>query len=443
MDVLLLSRLQFAAATFFHFLFVPLTLGLSILIAIMETVYVKTGDQDYLRAAKFWGKIFLVNFAVGVVTGITLEFQFGTNWARYSRYVGDIFGSLLAIEATLAFFLESTFLAVWAFGWKRLSPKAHAACIWLVALASNLSALWILIANAWMQHPVGYVIRNGRAELENFFAVITQGFAWQIFFHTISGAYILSGFVVMGISSYHLLRKQNTAFFTKSFRMGLAMALIFSFAEIVQGHHHAAEVAKIQPAKLAAMESLWDTQKGAPQTLFLIPDEKNERNLMEIGKIPGALSMLAFHDANAEVKGLKDFPKDERPPVMITFVAFRIMVALGFLFALLTFIGFLKRNKLEASPGYLKLMLWSIPLPYIALQAGWIVTEVGRQPWIVYGIMKTKDAVSPIAASQVGTSFAAFIVVYTILGIVAFYLCRKFAIQGPEPLSAPVKRGEV
>ncbi len=441
MDALMLSRLQFAAATFFHFLFVPLTLGLSILIAIMETIYVKTGDQDYLRGAKFWGKIFLVNFAVGVVTGITLEFQFGTNWARYSRYVGDIFGSLLAIEATLAFFLESTFLAVWAFGWKRLSPKAHAACIWLVALASNLSALWILIANAWMQHPVGYVIRNGRAELDNFFAVITQPFAWQIFFHTISGAYILTGFVVMGISAYHLLRKQNTAFFTKSFRMGLALALIFSFAEVVQGHHHAAEVAKIQPAKLAAMESLWDTQKGAPQNLFLIPDEKNERNLMEIGQIPGALSMLAFHDFEAEVKGLKDFPKEERPPVMLTFVSFRIMVALGFLFALLTFIGFLRRNKLEDSPLYLKVMLWSIPLPYIALQAGWIVTEVGRQPWIVYGIMKTKDAVSPVAASQVGTSFGAFIVVYTILGLVAFYICRKFAIQGPEPLPAPVKKG--
>lgn len=443
MDVLLLSRLQFAAATFFHFLFVPLTLGLSILIAIMETIYVRTGDQDYLRAAKFWGKIFLVNFAVGVVTGITLEFQFGTNWARYSRYVGDIFGSLLAIEATLAFFLESTFLAVWAFGWKRLSPKAHAACIWLVALASNLSALWILIANAWMQHPVGYVLRNGRAELDNFFAVITQPFAWQIFFHTISGAYILSGFVVMGISAYHLLRRQHIEFFTKSFRMGLAMALIFSFAEVVQGHIHGAEVAKIQPAKLAAMEALWDTQANAPQTLFLIPDEKNERNLMEFGKIPGALSMLAYHDPNAEVKGLKAFPPDERPPVTLTFIAFRIMVGLGFLFALLTFIGFLRRNKLVESPGYLRVMLWSMPLPYIALQAGWIVTEVGRQPWIVYGVMKTKDAVSPLAPSQVATSFGAFIVVYAILGIVAFYLCRKFAIQGPEPLPTPVRKGEV
>ncbi len=441
MDVLLLSRLQFAAATFFHFLFVPLTLGLSVLIAIMETIYVKTGDEDYLRAAKFWGKIFLVNFAVGVVTGITLEFQFGTNWARYSRYVGDIFGSLLAIEATLAFFLESTFLAVWAFGWKRLSPKAHAACIWLVALASNLSALWILIANAWMQHPVGYVLRNGRAELDSFLAVVTQPFAWQIFFHTVSGAYILAGFVVMGISAYHLLRKQHIEFFTKSFRMGLAMALLFSVAELAQGHIHASEVAKIQPAKLAAMEALWDTQKEAPQTLFLIPDEKNERNLMEFGKIPGMLSMLAYHSPEAEVKGLKAFPKEDRPPVMLTFAAFRVMVGLGVLFVVLTIIGFFRRNKLLESPGYLKVMLWSIPLPYIALQAGWIVTEVGRQPWIVYNVMRTKDAVSPIAVSQVGISFAAFIIVYGILGLVAFYLVRKFAIQGPEPV--PVRKREV
>ena len=443
MDALILSRLQFAAATFFHFLFVPLTLGLSILIAIMETNYVRTGDKLYLNMANFWGKIFLVNFAVGVVTGITLEFQFGTNWSRYSRYVGDIFGSLLAIEATLAFFLESTFLAVWAFGWKRLSPKAHAACIWLVALAANLSALWIIIANAWMQHPVGYVIKNGRAQLENFWAVITQGFAWQIFFHTISGAYILTGFVVMGISAYHLLRKQHTAFFTKSFRMGLALALIFSFAEIVQGHIHGAEVAKIQPAKLAAMEALWDTQKDAPQTLFLIPDEKNERNLMEFGKIPGALSLLAYNDRTAEVKGLKAFPKDERPPVLPVFLAFRIMVGLGFLFALLTFIGFLRRNKLENSPRFLKVMFWSMPLPYIALQAGWIVTEVGRQPWIVYGVMKTKDAVSPIAISQVGTSLAAFILVYSVLGAVAFYIMRKIVVQGPEPKPALAKQVEV
>jgi cytochrome bd ubiquinol oxidase subunit I len=433
MDVLMLSRLQFAAATFFHFLFVPLTLGLSLLIAIMETIYVRTGDEDYRRLAKFWGKIFVVNFAVGVVTGITLEFQFGTNWSRYSRYVGDIFGSLLAIEATLAFFLESTFLAVWIFGWNRLSPRAHALCIWLVAFASNLSALWILIANAWMQHPVGFVLRNGRAELSDFLAVVSQKFAYQIFFHTVSGAYILAGFFVMGVSAYHLLRKQNTAFFTKSFRLGLTLALIFSLAEVLQGHMHASEVAQIQPAKLAAMESHWQTQANAPQTLFLIPDEKNEKNSVEFGQLPGVLSILAFHTPSATVKGLKDFPPEERPPVALTFLAFRLMVGLGFLFVLLTVIGWFKRHKLESSPGYLKIMLYAIPLPYIAIQAGWIVTEVGRQPWIVYGLMKTSDAVSPIAVSQVGTTLVAFILVYSLLGVAAYYLITKFARRGPEP----------
>ncbi|MFA4902696.1 MAG: cytochrome ubiquinol oxidase subunit I [Desulfobaccales bacterium] len=442
MDVLMLSRLQFAAATFFHFLFVPLTLGLSILIAIMETIYVRTGDEDYRRMAKFWGKIFLVNFAVGVVTGITLEFQFGTNWSRYSRYVGDIFGSLLAIEATLAFFLESTFLAVWAFSWDRLSPRFHAVCIWLVAFASNLSAVWILIANSWMQHPVGYVLRNGRAEMNDFLAVVTQRFAIQQFLHTVSGAYILAGFFVMGISAYHLLRRQNTTFFTKSFRLALGFALIFSIVEIVQGDLHGAEVARIQPTKLAAMESLWNTQAGAPMYLFLIPDPAREKNLMEFGRIPNGLSMLAYKDPQAVVKGLKDFPKDDRPPVALTFVAFRLMVGLGFLFVLLTVVGWFKRKKLENSPGYLKLMLYAIPLPYIALQAGWIVAEVGRQPWIVYGLMRTSDAVSPIAASQVWVSLVAFILVYSLLGAVAFYLIAKFAKQGPEPAPA-VTAGEV
>ncbi len=432
MDVVMLSRLQFAVASMFHFLFVPLTLGLSILTAIFETIYVKTGDEGYKRMAKFWGKLFLINFALGVVTGITLEFQFGTNWSRYSEYVGDIFGSLLAIEATLAFFLESTFIAVWHFGWRKLSPRLHCLTIWLVALASNISALWILLANGWMQHPVGYVIRNGRAELDNFMAVVTNPFGWQEFFHTVSGAYILSGFFVMGVSAYHLLRRQHISFFTKSFRVALTFALIFSLLEVFQGHIHGSEVAKIQPTKLAAMESLWETKKGAPLFLFLIPDGKNESNALELLPIPGALSLLAYHDPGAEVKGLKEFPPEERPPVTLTFLAFRTMVGLGFLFALLTIIGWFKRNRLLESRGYLKVMLYAIPLPYIALEAGWVVAEVGRQPWIVYGLMKTSEAVSPITASQVWPSLVAFILLYGFLGAVDFYLLAKFAKKGPE-----------
>ena len=275
MDVLFLSRLQFAAATLFHFLFVPLTLGLSFLIAYMETQYVRTGDELYLKMTQFWGKIFIINFVLGVVTGITLEFQFGTNWSAYSKYVGDIFGSLLAIEATVAFFLESTLMGVWIFGWKKLSKKAHAIVIWLIAISSSVSAVWIIIANAWMQHPVGYTIRDGRAELTCFWEIITQKFAILEFIHTVSAAYILSAFFVMGVSAYHLLKGNQKEFFTRSFKIALVFGLIFSFVEVIEGDFHGADIAEKQPAKLAAMECHWETTERAPILLFALPDEEN------------------------------------------------------------------------------------------------------------------------------------------------------------------------
>ncbi len=435
MDVVLLSRLQFATATMFHFLFVPFTLGLSFLVAYMETKYVKTGDEIYLRMTKFWGKLFLINFALGVVTGITLEFQFGTNWSRYSAYVGDIFGSLLAIEATLAFFLESTLIGVWIFGWRKLSKKAHATVMWLVAFAGTLSAVWILIANAWMQNPVGFAIRNGRAELVDFTAVLFQKFAILKFIHTVSAAYVLSAFFVMGVSAYHLLKKRNIEFFTRSFRMALVFGLIFSLVVTIVGDLNGVIVAEKQPTKLAAMESLWETTTRAPVYLFAWPDENNEKNKIEIGAIPGLLSLLVFHDSDAEVRGLKAFPREERPPVLITSFAFKGMVGLGFYFVIVTIIGWFKRNRLVDSPNYLRLMLLSIPLPYIAIELGWIVAEVGRQPWIVYGLLKTADAASPVASSQVLTSLIAFILVYGLLGAVGFYLIFKNAKKGPEPVA--------
>lgn len=434
MDVVLLSRLQFAATTIFHFIFVPLTLGLSVLTAIYETKYVKTGDEDFKRAAKFWGKLFLINFALGIVTGITLEFQFGTNWSKYSEYVGDIFGSLLAIEATAAFFLESTFIGLWIFTWDKVSKKTHAIFIWLVAIGSNISALWILIANGWMQHPVGYVMRNGRAELKSFAEVVFNAFGIMEFIHTVSSAYILAGFFVMGICGYHLIRKNEVEFFKKSFKIAVTFALIFSLFEVINGHEHGAEVARTQPAKVAAMEAHWETMKKAPMYIFQIPDEKNEKNLVAIGKIPGMLSMIAYHNPNAVVKGLKDFPKEERPPVAITFWSFRIMVALGFLFILLSLIAWLKRNNIEEYPKLLRLLIYVIPLPYIAIELGWIVAEVGRQPWIVYGVLKTSDAVSPISVDQVTISLIAFILLYSLLGFVDIYLLGKNARKGPEPI---------
>ena len=431
MDVVFLSRLQFAAATMFHFLFVPLTLGLSVMVAYMETKYVRTGDKLYLSMTKFWGKLFLINFAVGVVTGITLEFQFGTNWSRYSEYVGDIFGSILAIEATTSFFLESTLLGVWIFGWKKLSKKAHAIVMWLVAIAGTLSSVWILLANGWMQHPVGYVLRNGRAELDSFWAVVTNKFGILEFLHTVSGAYVLSAFFVMGISAYHLLKKQHIEFFTRSFKIALIFGLASSIFVAAIGDTHGVHVSEVQPAKLAAMESHWETATRAPIHLFAIPDEENERNLIEIGSIPGLLSLLGFHDINAEVTGLRDIPRDERPPVLITFISFRVMVGLGTLFILLTIYGWFKRNRLLESRNYLKVMLFAIPLPYIAIELGWVLAEVGRQPWIVYGLMRTSDAASPIDVSQVLFSLIGFIVVYGLLGAIGFYLIATNAKKGP------------
>jgi len=433
MDPVFLSRLQFAVATMFHFLFVPLTLGLSVIIAYMETKYARTGDKIYLRMTKFWGKLFLLNFALGIVTGITLEFQFGTNWSRYSEYVGDVFGSLLAIEATAAFFLESTFIGIWVFGWKKLSAKAHAGVMWLIAIAGNLSAVWILMANGFMQHPVGYTIRNGRAEMTDFMAIMLNKFALLEIIHVVPSALVLGAFFVMGISAYHLLKSQHVDLFTRSFKIALVFGLVSSLTVAFTGDLHGIHVAEVQPAKLAAMEAHWETQTRAPIVLFAIPDEEAGKNTWEFGSIPGILSFLGFHNFNAEVKGLSDFPRDERPPVLITFLGFRTMVGLGTIFILLTLVGFMRRNRLMESAGYLKIMLWSIPLPYIAIEMGWVVAEVGRQPWIIYGLMRTSDAASPVAGYQVMISLIAFIFVYGLLGAVGFYLMAKTAKKGPEP----------
>jgi cytochrome d ubiquinol oxidase subunit I len=306
--------------------------------------------------------------------------------------------------------------------------------MWLVAGASNLSAIWILTANGWMQNPVGFAIRNGRAELQDFGAVIFNKFSLLQIFHVLPAALVLAAFFVMGISAYHLLNKQHIDFFSKSFKIGLTFGLIFSIFVALEGDFHARHVTEVQPAKLAAMESLWETTTQAPIHLIALPSAEEERNIIQIGSIPGVLSFLGHHDFNAEIKGLKDFPKDERPPVLLTFVSFRMMVALGTYFILVTIIGLLIRNKLLEYPLYLKLIMFSVPLPYLAIEFGWLLAEVGRQPWIVYGIMKTTDGVSPIALSQVATSLVAFVMVYALLGAVGYYLIIKKAVKGPEPV---------
>ncbi len=435
MSVLALSRIQFAATAAFHFIFVPLTLGLSLLVAFMETRYLRTDDPIYLRMTKFWGRLFLINFALGVVTGITMEFQFGMNWAEYSRYVGDIFGAPLAIEATAAFFLESTFIGLWVFGWNRVSKKVHVLAIWLVAIATNLSALWILLANGWMQRPVGYVLRNNRAEMTDFGALVGNSFGWVTFAHTVLSGYVLAAFFVMGVSAYHFLRCNEVPFFQKSFKLAAVFGLASTILVAGSGDLSAVQVAKYQPAKLAAMESFWETQPGAPFTLFVWPDSRNEKNALELLPVPGALSLMAYHRGDAEVKGLRAFPRDERPPVLPVFLSFRVMVGIGLLMILLALIGLVKslRGRLESSPRFLMLMLYSIPLSYIAIQVGWLVTEMGRQPWIVYGLMKTSAGVSrSLLPSQVVASLAGFILVYGLLAVVDVYLLVKYSRKGPD-----------
>lgn len=435
MDVVMLSRIQFAVTAAFHFIFVPLTLGLSWLIAYMEWKYVKTGDVMYLKMTKFWGKLFLINFALGVVTGLTMEFQFGMNWAEYSRYVGDIFGAPLAIEATVAFFLESTFIGIWIFGWNRISKELHALSITIVAFATNLSALWILLANGWMQNPVGYVLRNGRAEMVDFWALITNSYGWTKFFHTLTSAYILGAFFVMAIAAYHIMRKRNIPLFKASFRYAAVFALGSSLLVLGSGDFHGIEVAKVQPTKFAAMESHWETKRGAGYPLLLIPDPDNERNAVEVVVIPKMLSMLAFHNPEAEVKGLKDFKKEDRPPVTITFLSFRAMVAMGMFFILASLVAVYlsMKDKLESNQWFLKLMLYALPIPYIAVQVGWIVAEVGRQPWAVYGVLRTADGVSKsVEPIQVIVSLIGFTLLYGTLAIVDFYLLKKYATSDPD-----------
>jgi len=442
MSVLALSRLQFGLTAAFHFIFVPLTLGLSLLVAWMETRYVRTGDELHLRMARFWGRLFIINFALGVVTGISLEFQFGMNWAEYSRYVGDIFGVPLAIEATAAFFLESIFIGLWAFGWGRVSKRVHLLAIWLVAVASSLSAFWILMANGWMQRPVGFALRNGRAELADLGAFLTNSYDWAAFLHTTLSGYVLGALFVMGVSAYHLLKRRHLPFFRASFRMAAVFGLLGSVLLAAAGDRSGVLVAKYQPAKLAAMESFWETRAGAPFSLFLWPAPAREANAFEFLPVPGGLSLMAFHDADAEVRGLRDFPPSDRPPVLPVFLSFRLMVALGLYFIAATFLGWWKsrRGTLESSRRFLKILLYGIPLPYIAIYAGWIVTEIGRQPWIVYDVMRTAEGVSrSVQRGHLIISLVGFTLIYGLLAAVDIALLSKYARTDPE--AAPAEAG--
>jgi cytochrome bd ubiquinol oxidase subunit I len=438
MNVETLSRIQFATVALFHFLFVPLTLGLTATVALMETLYARTGDEIYLRMTRFWSRLLLVNFAVGVVTGITLEFQFGMNWAEYSRFVGDVFGAPLAIEATVAFFLESTFIGVWMFSWNRVSRGTHAAIMWVVALASSMSAVWILIANGWMQNPRGYVLAEGKAQLTSFAALILTPYAWVKVFHVLSAAFTLSSFFVMGISALNLLRSPRggaTDMFRRSFRVVAPIALVASVLTIVAGDLSGLQISKYQPTKLAAVEAQWDTEDHAPFYLLQWPSEREGRNTIQAIGIPNALSILAYHDPAATIKGLNDFPPEDRPPVLVNFLSFRIMVACGFLFALIALVAvwITFKDKLQDSRWFLKIMVPALILPYLACELGWVVAEIGRQPWIVYRLLRTRDAVShAISASDVLISLIGFLVIYGSLAAVDVWLLAKYSAKTEE-----------
>jgi len=435
MDPVLLARIQFALTIGFHFLFPPLTIGLSWLIFWFMSRYKKTGEQIYADQVKFWIKLFAISFAIGVATGITMEFQFGTNWSKYSKFVGDIFGAPLAAEGIMAFFLESTFMGVLLFGWKRFSTWTLWFASLMVALGSTLSAFWIIVANSWMQTPAGFELVNGRAELTDFAAAVFNPSTVERYTHTVTGALITGAFFMLGISAWYLLKGQHVDFAKRSLKLSLIFAFISSVAQLGFGHAHAVQVAKTQPEKLAAFEGLFETQKRAPALLFGIPDEEAGKVHAAI-EVPAALSIMIDMDPEYEVMGLNDVPKDERPPLALTFYPFHLMFYLGGWFILFTTIGMvlLLRNKLYENKLFMKGALFTLPLPFITNELGWIAAEVGRQPWVVYKVpeMRTALAVSiTVSAEEILASIIMFVVLYTLLGVLWIRLLRKAIRKGP------------
>ena len=449
MDALDLARWQFGITTVYHFIFVPLTIGLSFLVAGMQTAWVRTRDERYLRMTKFWGKLFLINFAMGVVTGIVQEFQFGMNWSDYSIFVGDIFGAPLAIEGLLAFFLESTFLGLWIFGWDRLPKRLHLATIWLAAVGTMLSAYFILAANSWMQHPVGYEVNEatGRAELKDFGAVLTNSTAIGAFAHTITACFVTAGIFVVAISAWQLRRGKADEVFRPSMKMALVTVLVASIGVIASGDLQARLMTEQQPMKMAAAEALWDTSTPASFSLFTIGTLDGSEEVWSL-RVPNVLSFMATGSWDGTVEGIDDVqaaqerlhgPGDYRPNIPVTYWTFRLMVGFGALMALLSLAGLwvFRRDRTPRSVWFHRAAIAAIALPTLANSAGWIFTEMGRQPWAVFGIMTTADGVSPtVPAGTVLTSLIVFTVLYGVLAVVDGLLMYRYAKAGP-PEPAP------
>ena len=445
LDPLLLARIQFAATTVFHFFFVPITIGMVFLIAIFESIYVKTGDEHYKRITKFFGHLFLINFAVGVVTGILQEFQFGMNWSEYSSFVGDVFGPSLAIEALLAFYLESTFIGIWIFSWEKINKKLHAMCIWLVSIGTLMSAFWILSANSFMQHPVGvkYVensVIGKKAEMIDFFAIIKNPYLWNQFPHVVTMAITVGAFTIAGIASWKILRKQEVEIFRKAFRVSIIAALIGSTGLFVTGHSQMQYLVREYPMKVAAAEALYeDTGNSAAFSVLATIDQKQQKAEHYL-EVPGMLSFLAYDKFEGSLRGMKSLQKemdekyypvvgkhiDYTPHVPTIYYSFRVMsgaVGILILMSLLGTIYSFKRTETKKRL-FLQLMPWTLLVAEVATACGWIMAEMGRQPFLIFGVMATESGVSPNSGASVLFSLLVFCVLYTILGIIQFIAFR-------------------
>ncbi|MBV7698802.1 cytochrome ubiquinol oxidase subunit I [Streptomyces sp. TRM70350] len=467
-----LARWQFGITTVYHFLFVPLTISLAALTAGLQTAWVRTEKEKYLRATKFWGKLFLINIAMGVVTGIVQEFQFGMNWSAYSRFVGDVFGAPLAFEALIAFFFESTFIGLWIFGWDKLPKKIHLACIWMVSIGTLLSAYFILAANSWMQHPVGYRINEekGRAELTDFWVVLTQNTTLNQVFHSFSAAFLTGGAFMVGIAAFHLMRKKHIPVMRTSLRLGLVTVAVGGLLTAVSGDTLGKVMYEQQPMKMAAAEALWDGEKPAPFSVFAYGDVDKGHNKVAL-EIPGLLSFLAHSDFESYVPGINDTnkalqekfgPGDYKPIVPVAYWSFRWMIGFGMASLSIGLLGlWLTRKKFllpaayrtgEEEVPHLVLLttplrprltrlywlvaVWTMAFPLIANSWGWIFTEMGRQPWVVYGLFQTRDAVSPgVSQGEILTSMIAFTTLYAILAVIEVKLLVKYVKAGPPELT--------
>jgi cytochrome d ubiquinol oxidase subunit I len=439
-----LARIQFAMTSIYHFLFVPLTLGLAPIVAIMHTLYHRTRDERWLRLTRFFGTLMLINFAIGVVTGLVQEFEFGMNWSVYSRYVGDVFGAPLAMEGLAAFFLESVFLGLWIFGWDRLAPRVHLACIWLAAAGTWLSAYFILVANSWMQHPVGYRIVHGRAELTSVSALLSNNFAIKAFMHTILAGLTTGALLVLGVACWHMLRARNVDLFRRAAALALIVAVPVTFANLLVGSRFGIVTEADQPMKIAAAEALWNTEQPASFSLFQIGGFSAAHPTPSVSiSIPKLLSFLAVGSFSAEVRGLNQLQAQARarygpgtytPPVEAVYWSMRVMAYLGGLMFLLAALGayLYRRGRLESSRWFLRGAVVAISFPFIAATAGWVLTEVGRQPWIVQGLLKTAQANSPhVSSAMILTTIVGFALLYVALGAVDFVLMRRYAREDP------------